>query len=1029
VVAVGARTRMARLSALTAVALLACMLAGGLSQAAQGEPMWTTYHRDPARSGNDPDATNPITPTLAWQSPGLGAPIWGQPLVLGSRMYVATVGDKIYALEDSTGKVLWEKSAGVAVPSSELPCGDISPTVGIIGTPVIDASSQVIYAVADTWNASTKEAHHVLKGYSLSAGAEVLSTAVDPPGSDPKALLQRTALNLDAGRVVFGFGGNDGDCGEYRGTVVAAPESGGSPLYWRYQPASPSKSGGAVWGPSGPAVDGEGHIYASTGNPNPPGGQKAETYDYSDSVVELSSSLSQIGNFEPESWLQDSNNDADLGSAGPEPLPGGLLFQAGKNRMGYLIDETKLGEGAPAVYSHQVCGGGGSFGGDAFANGTIYVPCTDGVRALTYNQAARTFTALWQGPSDANGPPIVSGGLVWSVATAGGGGTKLYGLDPSTGKPRYTEALPSPVADHFASPSAAGGRLFLATSSTVSAYQIAGLAPIVTTGVASSIVSTTATLNATVNPNGSEVTKCEFEYGTTISYGSTAPCSALPGSGTSPVAVSAAISSLTANTTYHFRIVATNAGETSKGSDEMLKTASNAPTVVSKPASSTTSTTATLNATVNPNGSEVTTCEFEYGTSEAYRSTASCSAVPGSGSSPVAVSAGVTGLSANTTYHFRISATNGGGTSKGSDQTFTTLVSPPTLAICAPFATQTTATLCAKVNPNGGEVSECKFEYGPTNAYGSSVACVPKPGSGTDAVEVNGEITGLTANTTYHYGTVVTNPGGTSKGSDETFKTLPNPPTVVTGAASPIAQTTATLNAAVNPNGGEVSQCQFEYGTTNSYGSIAPCSAPPGAGTSPVEVSASVTSLTAKTIYHFRISATQAGGSSFGADQELATLPVAVLLPPALLHGPGSQEVSPFDEHKTPRVPDVKLASTSLAVSSAGTVSIKVSCPAGESICIGTTTLRTLNAVRAGATGNQARKRILTLATGSFTVAGGRSTTVKLHLTEKARTWLARLHVLRVQATTVAHDPAGAVHTRQTIVTIRATKPRRGRER
>jgi outer membrane protein assembly factor BamB len=462
-----------RSSLVCLLAALGAMTAGGFAQTAAAEPAWTTYHRDAVRSGNDPDATAPISPTLAWHSQDLGAPIWSQPLILGSRVYVATVGDKIVALDAATGAVVWEESVGTPVPAKSLPCGDITPTVGIVGTPVIDPASQVIYAVADTWDGAN--AHHELVGLSLANGAQVLRTPVDPPSADPKAILQRTALNLDAGRVIFGFGGNDGDCSNYLGAVVAAPTGGGAPLYWQVPVSLPSKSGGAVWATSGPAVGPEGNIYATTGNPVPPEG-KPGPYDYSDSVVQLNSALAPTGSFAPPNWLEEGENDLDLSSAGAELLPGNLLFQAGKDGRGYLIDETTMAgkPGAAAVFEAPVCGGHGSFGGDAFAGGVIYVACTSGVQALAYNQAARTFTPMWQGPVDAFGPPIVSGGSVWDIASGGfnGGGTKLYGLDPATGAPRYTLSLPSPVADHFASPSAAGGRVLLATGSTATAYVI-----------------------------------------------------------------------------------------------------------------------------------------------------------------------------------------------------------------------------------------------------------------------------------------------------------------------------------------------------------------------------------------------------------------------------------------------------------------------------------------------------------------------------------------------------------------------------
>lgn len=406
--------------------------------------------------------------------------------MLGSRVYVATAADGVYALEAASGRIVWHVSAGTPVPSEDLPCGDIAPTVGIVGTPVIDTATKTLYAVADVWNPQSKAAQHLLKGYSLAEGRQVLSTPVDPPGAEPTAYLQRTALNLDAGSVIFGFGGNAGDCASYRGAVVAAPENGEKPRFWQYQPKAPSVAGGAVWGASGPIVGPEGDIFAATGNPNPASGKEVSEFDDSDAFLRLDPNVDLVsepalepqplGSFEPPTWQADSNNDKDMGSAGPELLPGGLIFQAGKHGSGYLLSTSMHGEETQAVYEGEVCGGHASFGGDAFADGVIYLACVDGTQALFYNQSARTLTPLWQGPSDAFGPPILAAGLVWSIATGafeGGERRKLYGLDPASGQPRYTIMLPSPVADHFASPSAAGGRLFVATGASVTAYRIA----------------------------------------------------------------------------------------------------------------------------------------------------------------------------------------------------------------------------------------------------------------------------------------------------------------------------------------------------------------------------------------------------------------------------------------------------------------------------------------------------------------------------------------------------------------------------
>ena len=363
--------------------------------------------------------------------------------------------------------------------------------------------------------------------------------------------------------------------------------------------------------------------------------------------------------------------------------------------------------------------------------------------------------------------------------------------------------------------------------------------PEATTDLASGVAATTATLNGSADPYGN-VTTCEFEYGETTSYEARTPCTSSPGSGNGAVSVHASVEHLHPDKIYHFRIVAANTNGQYYGEDLTVKTSSpGPPTVETRPASAVTQTAATVNAKVNPNGAEVTECKFEWGTNTEYKSTpVSCTPSPGSGTSPVAVTGSLSGLAANTTYHFRVWAKDASGTNEGSDETFTTPPNPPTVLPCAATEiTQTYATFCATVNPNGAEVTECKFEWGTSTEYKSTpVPCAFLPGSGTSPVTVHGYPMGLTANTTYHFRISAKNASGPSKGSDEAFKTLPNPPTVETKAASALTQTSATVTGMVNPNGAAVTECKVEYSSeaqyelTGEYDQDMPCSRQLGPG-------------------------------------------------------------------------------------------------------------------------------------------------------------------------------------------------------
>ncbi len=412
----------------------------------------------------------------------------------------------------------------------------------------------------------------------------------------------------------------------------------------------------------------------------------------------------------------------------------------------------------------------------------------------------------------------------------------------------------------------AGGVLAAALTAAIPAA--AATAPSVTTGPVTAVGPTTATVSGTVNPNGTATT-WYVEYGTSTSYGSKTS-STSGGAGTTTSNVSANLSGLTAGTTYHYRLVAVSSAGTSHGTDGILQTSST-PGAATGSASSITSTSATLNGTVNPNGRS-STWYFEYGRSTSYGSKTAVKDA-GGGTSAIAVSAQVTGLQTGRSYHFRLVASSDAGTSRGADQTFLPSAVPTVVTKPASSIHDTTAQLNGTVNPNGLATS-VYFEYGTSTGYGAKTA-VKSAGSGTSSRSVSAGVVGLAGATTYHYRFVATSAAGTTAGADQTFTTL-GLATVHTGGATSIGEQTATLTGSVTPNGHSTSW-YFEWGTSTSYGTRLPTRSA-GSGTTAVAVSAPISGLSAGTTYHFRLVATNSAGTSTGADVVFATTGAAVTL-------------------------------------------------------------------------------------------------------------------------------------------------------
>ena len=438
---------------------------------------WPTYHQNPLSTGVAAASTDLTPLAAAWTTPTLDGQLYGEPLVEAGRVVIATESDTVYVLAADTGHVLWSNHVGNPVPSGDVVCGDIGPTVGITSTPVIDVARHEVFVVADELDGKSGMSHRLV-GLDLSTGRVELNEAVDPPGTNSAAQLQRAALAIADGQVVIGLGSNSGDCGgPYHGFVIAAPEGGGSERAFEVDTGS-GRLFGSVWmGGASPVVDAQGNIWVGTGNGSAT--STGQPYDRSDSVLELSPALQVLQYFAPASWAADNAADADLGTTAPA-FVGNFVFMVGKNRVAYLLDRDHLGGIGGDVASMHLCGTGtgvdyssAPFGGDAVDGSTVYVPCRDGVTAVAVSQSPRpTMKVLWTVPTGASGPPIIAGGLVWTISQVG----TLWGVNPLTGASVVSEPVGG-VANHFPTPAVADGLLLVPNGYQVLAFKGPGGLP------------------------------------------------------------------------------------------------------------------------------------------------------------------------------------------------------------------------------------------------------------------------------------------------------------------------------------------------------------------------------------------------------------------------------------------------------------------------------------------------------------------------------------------------------------------------
>jgi hypothetical protein len=442
----------------------------------------------------------------------------------------------------------------------------------------------------------------------------------------------------------------------------------------------------------------------------------------------------------------------------------------------------------------------------------------------------------------------------------------------------------------------------------------------------SSLTPFAVTLEAQLNANN-ESTTYAFEYATEEAMLGTPAATVLKGEGPlegygdqGPAINTGTV--LAPNTTYFYRVTAESAQTRTEGKPVQGTPASFttppalAPSIEagSEQATGIGSRTVTFEANVNPDFQE-TSVVFEYATTEPELLAGEGTKVPAAPVGPAGeaqpVSELVEGLTPATTYFLRVTATNATGMTRSTPPvTFETLVVPfveETLPEAIEVTSRTAVIANITVNPQFEEPVEPGEEptyyvvYGETEAYGQAFPAPTheKAGYGLTGHSVPPiELSGLKPARTYHYAIVAHNPNGTTVSADHQFTTqaappFTTPPVIGSSTTQFTSETGTVIEAEINTEGLQTTYA-VPYGTSTAYGSSTPGPATLAPATSARGTITALTGLAPGTTYHYRLTATNHAGTSYGPDATFTTA--------------GAARTGTFTPFSVPTVPQIAVA-------------------------------------------------------------------------------------------------------------------------